>query len=804
MKNKLFIYIFLFIVFFTSNLFAETIFFDSNNMKITNEGNIINAYGGKTNIPSKKIKIEGDEYIYNKLISELTIIGNVKFLDEKKDIYIESNKIIYNEISNTIYSKGKTFIDIENVYEINSENVLYDRNLMKISSKEDSTVNDDSLNIFNFEEGFLFNIAKEIISSKKTTIIDQNNNNYLFERAKINLKINEIVGKEVRVDFIDSFFGDEENDPLLKGKGAISNNDFTKIYKTVFSTCNMENKKCRGWELQSEEFNHEKKKRIFEYRNSWLKVFNKKFLYFPYFNHPDPTVKRKSGFLIPSYQSSDNLGKSINIPYFHVFSDAKDLTFNPRIYSDNDFILQSEYREAFANSFLTSDFSFNYDSENKQTNTHFFGELTGKFDQNTDYKLQLQNVTNDNYLKIHELGKRKTSPLIVSESLLTSHFIVDKDINENTNITTSFRVYEDLSKTDNDRYQYIFPDFGFSKNVEIDEDYNGNFTFSSSGFQKNYNTNVYEAQLNNDFLFESFDFINNTGIVTDYNLLLKNFNTYGENSETYDENNDHELYSILLLKSEFPLKKEFEYSTNILKPVIQARFSPTNSKNISSDNIRINYDNMLSLNRIGRSDMVEGGKSLSIGLEFEKQNLANETIYGFKIGNIIKDKKNNNLPSKSKLNETRSDVFGNISYNLNENIKFNYDFSYNRDLNYSNFDSIGTKFATNNFVTTFDYITENHDFGDTESISNETTLNFTDEHSLTFNTRKDLKNDFTEFYIFDYEYKTDCLSASVEYSKKFYRDGSLMPDKNLLFLIKFIPFAEIRGSAKTAITQDRK
>ena len=45
------------------------------------------------------------------------------------------------------------------------------------------------------------------------------------------------------------------------------------------------------------------KKKIFEYKNSWLKIFDYKVFYLPYFNHPDPTVKRKSGFLTPSYSS---------------------------------------------------------------------------------------------------------------------------------------------------------------------------------------------------------------------------------------------------------------------------------------------------------------------------------------------------------------------------------------------------------------------------------------------------------------------------------------------------------------------
>ena len=109
-------------------------------------------------------------------------------------------------------------------------------------------------------------------------------------------------------------------------------------------------------------------------------------------------------------------------------------------------------------------------------------------------------------------------------------------------------------------------------------------------------------------------------------------------------------------------------------------------------------------------------------------------------------------------------------------------------------------------VTTFNYLTENHDFGDSETISNETQFTFNNEHLIKFNTTKDLKDDFTQFHKLFYEYKTDCLSASLQYQKKFFRDGNLVPDESLFFLIRFIPFAEVRGSANTIFENksDRK
>ena len=193
------------------------------------------------------------------------------------------------------------------------------------------------------------------------------------------------------------------------------------------------------------------------------------------------------------------------------------------------------------------------------------------------------------------------------------------------------------------------------------------------------------------------------------------------------------------------------------------------------------------------------GDSLTIGIEYEKQNLSNDKVLGLNLGNVINDKKNNNLPIKSRLDQTRSDIVGSAFYNLNKNLEISYNFSYDRDLEYSNYNSLTANISVNNFVTKFDYITEDNDFGDNEVISNETTINFTEEHSFSLSATKDLEEDFTQFYNLNYIYETDCLSASLEYKKKFYNDGSLKPDESLMFLIRFIPFAEVRGTGNTIL-----
>ena len=127
--------------------------------------------------------------------------------------------------------------------------MVYNRISQKIYSNSETRIEDFEGNIYTVQDNFNLDLDKEIISTKKINVIDNNNNIYYFEDSKIDLVNKEIAGKELKIDFIDSYFGNE-NDPVLKGRSAISNDMETKIYKTVFTTCNTENKSCPDGKLK--------------------------------------------------------------------------------------------------------------------------------------------------------------------------------------------------------------------------------------------------------------------------------------------------------------------------------------------------------------------------------------------------------------------------------------------------------------------------------------------------------------------------------------------------------------------------
>ena len=239
---------------------------------------------------------------------------------------------------------------------------------------------------------------------------------------------------------------------------------------------------------------------------------------------------------------------------------------------------------------------------------------------------------------------------------------------------------------------------------------------------------------------------------------------------------------MLFSKNFFSIKKADDDKNDYLKPIASFRYSPNNTKNISDKDFRLSYDNIFALNRIGTNEIVEGGKSISLGVEYESRNQNNDKLYSLSLANSISEKENNNLPSKTKLNEKRTDLVGKFSYYPNQVLNFDYSFSYDNNLKNTNYDFVSTSINYNLLSTSFNFLSSGDVIGNDEIISNSTTIKLDYEKSLKFNIAKDLNKDFTEYYDLIYQYETDCLSASVEYNKKFYSEGNLKPERIYFYL----------------------
>ena len=783
MKNNLYFLIIL-LTFFENLSFAENYRFETSKIDIVNDENKIIATDGTAYSNDNNIEIKAKKFEYFNEIDFLKAFSGSAFI-KSDNLVINFDQIELNKNNSIITASGNVkIIDTDKELEINSKRIIFNKDQGIIQSPDDSILKDKFKNIFE-TKSFSYDTKKNILKIKKANFKDKENNNFFVDLAYINIQSEKLFGKDIIVNLNNKSFN-KDNEPRLKGRSISYENQKSIIKKGVFTTCKKRDD-CPPWELSAEEILHDKKTQIISYKNAWLKVYDKPVVYFPKFFHPDPTVKRKSGFLIPTLKSSPNADNFLSLPYFHVISSNKDLTFTPRLYSDNKILFQSEYRQENSDSSLISDFSI-FKEKDAGSKNHFFYNFSKKFDflnfDNSLLNFKLEKTSNDTYLKANKIN----SPIINSYDVLENNFQIELS-KEDLSIDTEFIAYESLDKDKSDRYEFILPKLDISKKIVNNSDLDGEFNFNSSNLIKNYQTNIFEKININNLIFNSNPKITNLGFYNNYDFIIKNVNSDSQNSKNYKENENYYLSGLFQFNSSFPLIKEMDNQQNVLKPKISLKIAPNDTKNLKSDTNRLDVNNLFNLDRVASNDTLEGGISLAYGNDFtiiDKDN--SRQILSLKLANNIRLKENDDLPTNNQVGLKTSNFFSEIEYSPNEILKTTYKNSFKnnaKDVTYENFI---TEISLNNFVTTFDYLNENNTSDENSYLKNTTQYVINDSNDLIFSTRINKKTDLTEYYNLMYQYKNDCLAASIEYNKDYYEDSDITPEESIFFKLTIIPF----------------
>ena len=792
-NNKFFFKILFFLIFFFNFnfLLSDEFEFKASKIETTNNNNKIKGTGGVEVNDKKDLIITGQQFEYNKLNSILVVNDNVVIKDSLNNNLIKTEKIIFNKISNIINTANKTIIELDSGYLIESSSLIYDRNLNIITSDNKTFVTDPYENKLTMR-AFQYSTINRMLSAQDVEIIDIEKNYYNIKNIKYDFRNNEIIGQDLSLEFNGGNIKTDQNQPRLKGNTIFYKKDTTQVKQGVFTTCKKDDD-CPPWVLSASKIEHNKVKKTVNYENALLKIYDVPVFYFPKFFHPDPTVKRQSGFLVPTFSQSNNLGNYISIPYFNAISNSSDLTFTPRFYDNGKTIYQTEYRKHNKNSKHELDFSIKnksiqiFDDNEKKSSTHFFSKSS--FDLNLDNDLsgeldiKIQQTSDDDYLKTYKLK----SPLIESESSLNTSL----DFNlysDDLSVKITSETYENLSLPDSDRYEYIYPSINIIK--EFDYFDNGNFSLSSAILNKQYQTNIKESTITNDLNYKSYNKISSNGLLSSYEVLIKNFNSDANNSSKFSNKNSSSLAAITNYELKYPLKKNTNNYTSTITPIISARYSPNDTKNRSQDDRIINYDNIFSINRIGLGDSVEGGQSITMGTEYSLTNKNNKRNISASLATVYRDKENKNLPLNSTLGKKNSDIFGNIEFNNDGFIDFDYGFALDNNLKTINYNQIKSTLSFYKFISEFDFL-EKKGINSESYIANETKFTLNESSSIGFRTRRNKEKNLTEYYNLLYEYQNDCLIAGIEYTKDYYSDGSLKPEELLFFSVTIMPFGTI-------------
>ena len=98
---------------------------------------------------------------------------------------------------------------------------------------------------------------------------------------------------------------------MIASHSTRTGGNITTLNNAMYTRC----EKCKEdptkpliWQIKAKKIEHDQKERTLKYEKAKLEFFGTPIIYIPKFSHPDPTVKRKTGFLTPGFSYSNFYG----------------------------------------------------------------------------------------------------------------------------------------------------------------------------------------------------------------------------------------------------------------------------------------------------------------------------------------------------------------------------------------------------------------------------------------------------------------------------------------------------------------
>ncbi len=180
---------------------------------------------------------------------------------------------------------------------------------------------------------------------------------------------------------------------------------YNVLSRAVFSPCRVcPESPTPLWRIRADRIVHDEQSRTVFYENATFDIFGQPVFWTPYFRHPDPTLRRASGFLPPEYRRSTLYGNALRQPYYWVIDDQTDATLAPIVTTRDGLILDGEFRRAFTRGSIALQGSAtvqDYDGEEKLRG-HIFGQGLYLLGDGFETGFSLEQASDDAYLRRYD------------------------------------------------------------------------------------------------------------------------------------------------------------------------------------------------------------------------------------------------------------------------------------------------------------------------------------------------------------------------------------------------------------------
>jgi LPS-assembly protein len=489
----------------------------------------------------------------------------------------------------------------------------------------------------------------------------------------------------------------------------------TDIKRAVYSPCEL----CKEdpsrppvWQIKAETVVHDKDLQLIEYYDATMEIDGIPVAYSPYFSHPDPSVKRASGFLAPVIGYGNTLGFHTTIPYYWAIAPDRDVTFRPLLTTGAGVALDTEYRQRFSNGVTIDNASLEAGGERVSSRPNGLGPPTGPvrwdvlgsglWDVTDAWRAgyQVQRESDQTYmLRYHFPQLQQSVPA-------TSYISPTNDLT--TRAYAEYFGSNHYGNFDAESYQSLNPSFGDSIEPVVapslsyewwtePDNIGGRWQFAGSALNLLHRTGPEVRRLSaqggwtlpfNGLIGDKFDFIANLradGYSSDHVALTPNFvsvvNAFGQAIALPSNVNTTSaiagrVFPQVELKWRYPWVRSDGGGSALIEP--EAAFvaspkgeNPARIPNEDSQGFEFDEMSLFVPNRLPGFDRVDSGRRVDYGIHGE----LNGPAYGnweTLIGQSYAFEQSNFFQPGSGLSTRLSDVVGRIAFTPNKTLDLVY------------------------------------------------------------------------------------------------------------------------------------
>jgi LPS-assembly protein len=579
----------------------------------------------------------------------------------------------------------------------------------------------------------------------------------------------------------------------------------TVLNNAVFSPCQLcpeDPTAAPIWQLKAVRIVHDQEEQVVEYRDAWLEIYGVPVAYTPYLFHPDPTVDRKSGFLIPSFGQSSELGWFLDLPYYWVIDEDKDLLVRPKFTTEQSVALFGEYRQRLvdgevriAGSGTIADREVIRDSgrttEEDVLRGHLDAEGEFNIDKNWRWGFIARRTTDKTYLRLYDIS---------SPSTLTSRIYAEGFHGRSYALAEALAFQGLRTEDDDEESPLIHPVAQYDFLGEPDA-WGGYFNANANllALTREEGRDVRRLHLKGGY---HLPYISDAGhlLTLDASLVADGYwvdqvdpesdavNPAGDTFSGFEGRIFPQVYG----EWHYPLVRRYASASEIFEPIAALVLAPPGSnpdKIPNEDSLEFEFDetHLGDPDRFTGLDRVDSGGRLDYGVKWSV--LGDSGGYtSIMLGQSFRLYGGNEFPEDSGLEQDLSDVVGRIEvrprYDLNLNYRFRFD-TEEMELERSELRLQAGPPVLNLAVTYAMAAGGESDEDSVEQISGTLRSQLSDYWSIFAQTQYDIAGDSRLADSAGITYSDECFTLNFTASRELFEDEELEPETTFKLSVGF-------------------